>query len=497
MEATLVSVVIPAHKQAEFLAEAVQSVLDQTYANLEVIVVDDCSPDHTSEVIRQFQDPRVRYIAHEHNQGLPAARNTGIRASYGEIIAFLDADDVFHPEKLRTHVRFLQEHGDVGVSYNARFELNHSSRTIRELWCPPPTVGVLDLMLGFPFAPSDMVVRREWALKVGLFDVSMGSAEDTDFPCRLALAGCTFAGVGRALNYRRYHSGRRRKNLPGRLADVARALEAVCDDPRCPPEALAMREKAIKHHLMVIVSLALIQEETALAQRYARELAELDPSVLEGHPCELVDFLMMESIADENVNHETLLQRIVAQWPSELGGLSSQYDWAVARGYLLRGVRAIIWGRPEHGGQHLARAAELRAQVDGSLIQLLTYHLLNHEHECGPEATHRVLHVLVSHLEAVGGHGARQLRASYAINQAFKHYRAGEYGRVPARVLSAVASDAACLRNRGIIAILVRSLCRMIVGPRLKPSPQHMTPEIASSVSVIAPWHRHGRQEGR
>jgi glycosyltransferase involved in cell wall biosynthesis len=476
MESALVSVVIPAYKQAEFVGEAIQSVLDQRYSNLEAIVVNDASPDHTSEVVRKFWDPRLKYIIHETNQGLPAARNTGMRASRGEIIAFLDADDFFHADKLQTHVQFLQEHCDVGVSYNARFELNHSSTRIRELWRPPLTVGLLDLVRGFPFAPSDMVLRRDWAFKAGLFDLSKGSAEDTDFPCRLALAGCRFAGVGRALNYRRYHSGRGRKNLPGRLEDVARALEAVFADPRCPAEVLAIRERAIKHHLMVIVSLALIQEETTLAQRFARDLIRLDSSVLEGRPCELVDFLMMESIADESLNHERLLQRIFAQLPSELRWLSSQYDWAVARGYFLKGIRAIMWDRPKDGSAHLARAAELRAQVDASFIQLLTYHLLNYENEFGSEATQVVLQKLVSYLKKVGDLGARQLQGSYAINRAFQDYRAAEYAKVPAKVLMAVASNVAYVKNRGIIAILLRSLARIVLQPHLKASTQHVTP---------------------
>ena len=221
-------------------------------------------------------------------------------ASRGQVIALLDADDFFDRHKLQMHVDFLDQHAEIGVTYNARFELNHSSSTIREMWCPPLAVGLSDLVLGFPFAPSDMVIRREWATAVGLFDPSKGSAEDTDFPCRLALAGCKFANVGHALNYRRYHSGRGRKNLPGRLNDVAQALEQVFADPRCPDDVLAFRGTAIKHHLMVIVSLALIQEETSLGQKYARELVQVDPSVLEGNPCELVDFLLTESIADEN-----------------------------------------------------------------------------------------------------------------------------------------------------------------------------------------------------
>ena len=97
-----VSVIIPVYKQSEYLAEALLSVFQQTYENIEVIVVNDASPDDTDSVVKQFSDDRLIYLTHEDNRGLPAARNTGIQASFGELIALLDADDYYHKEKLQT-----------------------------------------------------------------------------------------------------------------------------------------------------------------------------------------------------------------------------------------------------------------------------------------------------------------------------------------------------------------------------------------------------------
>ncbi len=460
MSSPLVSVIIPAYNQAEFVGETIQSVLDQTYSNFEVIVVNDASPDHTSEVVKQYDDPRVKLVVHPENRGLPAARNTGMRASAGEIIALLDADDLFHPEKLQAHVDFLEKHPDVGVTYNARFELNHSARTIRELWRPPLVVGLADLVLGFPFSPSDTVLRREWAFDVGLFDESfVCGGEDTDLPCRLALAGCQFASVNRALNYRRYHSGRHKKNLPCRLDDVARSLKATFSDPRCPDEVLALRDTAIKHHLMVLVSVAFIKEETDLGQEYVRDLAQVAPSILQGQPCELVDFLLRESIADESIDHQVLLKRILAQLPPELAWLDSQYDWAVARGYLLKGTRAIMWGRPEDGRGHMEQAARLGAEIDEGFLQELTYQLLSYGTEFGHEVTQEVIQDLAPYLNKIRpGIGPGRLKGGYWVNRAFQSYQAGEYDRVPGQVVRAVASDPKYLTNRGVLTVLLRSM---------------------------------------
>jgi GT2 family glycosyltransferase len=460
MDTPLASIIIPAYNQADFLPQTIQSVLNQTYPHFEVIVVNDASTDNTDAVMAGFNDPRIRYIVHPQNQRLSAARNTGLRASKGEFLFLLDADDLFHPQKLEAHIHFLSEHPEIGVSYNARFEMNHSSNTIREMWRPPLSVGLQDLLLAFPFAPSDMVIRREWAFKVGLFDPAVGTAEDTDFPCRLALAGCQFAGIDRALNYRRYHSKRGRKNLPGRISDVERVQAAVFADPRCPPEVRAIGRMAIKHHLMVIVSLALIQNETALAHKYTRELVALDPSVIRGAPCELVDFLLSECIADENEDHPALLQQVFAQLPQELAWLSAQYDWAVARGWLWKGIRAAIWGRDQAALHHFDRACALRAPTDERLMQLTTYHLLGYETEFGAQAVRRVLDTLTPLLNRLEKRAGDKLQGSYLINRAFQRYHAHDYPDVPSLVLRACRSDPSYLSNRGVLSIFVRSLLK-------------------------------------
>src|SRR6185436_7010981 len=154
--------------------------------------------------------------------------------------------DYFHPAKLEAHVDFLEEHPDVSVTYNARFELNHSSDTVRELWRPPLTVDISDLVLGYPFAPSDMVVRRASMFDAGLFDESLRYyGEDLDINCKLALSGCKFASVDKALNYRRFHSRRRINNLRAYQEDEIKPLFRAFTDPRFPEKAAHLKDKAL------------------------------------------------------------------------------------------------------------------------------------------------------------------------------------------------------------------------------------------------------------
>lgn len=123
MDQPLVSVVIPTYKRSEMLHRAVDSVLNQTYPNIQVIVVDDNNPDTewraaTTEKMRIYEhDARVKYVCHEHNRNGSAARNTGIRSADGEIIAFLDDDDWFHPEKVSLQVEYLLAHPQYRAVY--------------------------------------------------------------------------------------------------------------------------------------------------------------------------------------------------------------------------------------------------------------------------------------------------------------------------------------------------------------------------------------------
>lgn len=461
MNHPLISVIIPVYNQADFLAHAVQSVLDQTYPLFEIIVVDDASPDHTPEVVRSFRDDRIRYIRHEENRHLAASRNTGIHAARGEIIALLDADDYFHPQKLAAHAAFLAQHPEVGVTYNSHYELNYNSTTIRELFHAPKRVDLSDLVLGFPFAPSDMVVRKEWLFRVGLFDEGYRHfSEDLDINCRLALAGCQFARVDGVLNYRRHHS-RRRLDTKNRLQAALETLDRIFADPRCPAHVAALRNVAYANNYMVWSYHAFDQNETELAQHCVRQAITLNPSLLESPgdaPCPLLAFFVSYSAVDCNRDHAEILRRIMAQLPSETAHFLERYEWAVARGHLLKGTSDVLWGRTEEGKRQFARAKDLHAQVDEIYLRKLADDLLNYSAEFGGRAAEHVLAQFLPLLESVGGtRASRFLEANFYINRAFRSYRNGQYGPVPRCVRRAVVRQPAYLANRGVLSVFVRS----------------------------------------
>lgn len=107
----LVSIIMPSWNTGKFIAESIQSVIDQTYENWELIIVDDCSTDNTDEVVAMFNDKRIKYLKNKKNSGAALTRNKALREAKGEWIAFLDSDDLWTPEKLEHQLRFMKKNG--------------------------------------------------------------------------------------------------------------------------------------------------------------------------------------------------------------------------------------------------------------------------------------------------------------------------------------------------------------------------------------------------
>lgn len=112
-ESGLVSIIMPSYNTASFIKETIQSVLNQTYTNWELIIVDDCSTDNTDEVLSTIKDDRIRCLKNEKNSGAAVSRNRALREAKGQRIAYLDSDDLWMPEKLEKQIKFMEENGYV------------------------------------------------------------------------------------------------------------------------------------------------------------------------------------------------------------------------------------------------------------------------------------------------------------------------------------------------------------------------------------------------
>lgn len=221
VKAPTVSVVIPTYNRAHVLGRAIESVLSQDYEDFEALVVDDASSDNTSEMVAQFEDPRLKYLRHETNRGASAARNTGIEASRGRFVAFLDSDDEWLPENLRRRVICLEDSG-AGAVFCGFFSHDDESGLLRQGRDELRSGNVYQAMLAgwCPHGASLFMVRREHILAAGMFDPELWAFEDYDLWLRLARI-CDFGAVDAPLVIKHEGTG---LQLTGNSAIRQRAL---------------------------------------------------------------------------------------------------------------------------------------------------------------------------------------------------------------------------------------------------------------------------------
>lgn len=135
----LVSIIMPSWNTGRFIAESIQSVINQTYQKWELLIVDDCSTDNTDAVVASFTDERIRYFHNDHNSGAALTRNYALREAQGEWIAFLDSDDLWLPEKLEKQLNFMNRNGYV-FSYHEYVKIDEESRPLNVYVSGPDTV---------------------------------------------------------------------------------------------------------------------------------------------------------------------------------------------------------------------------------------------------------------------------------------------------------------------------------------------------------------------
>lgn len=188
-EKPTVSVVIPTYCRAHLIGQAIQSVLNQTYQDLEIIVVDDCSSDNTEEIVRSIKDDRIRYLRHEKNKGAPAARNTGIKAAKGIYIAFQDSDDEWLPQKLEKQMKIFENASPkVGVAYTGFLRIeNDKKEYIPYSWVTQKEGDIhRELLKGNFVTTPSIVARKECFNKAGMFDECLLRLQDWELVIRLS-----------------------------------------------------------------------------------------------------------------------------------------------------------------------------------------------------------------------------------------------------------------------------------------------------------------------
>ena len=173
----LVSIIMPNYNGEKYIEESLNTVLNQTYKNWELLIIDDCSKDKSVEIIREkYNDKRIKLIELKENKGSSHARNIGLEISKGKYIAFLDSDDLWLDEFLEKQVRFLKEN-EVSLVYSSYYIIDENSEEILNPYVVKNKVGYKDILKFLPIGMLTSVYDTE---KIGkyYFDESLGSIRD-------------------------------------------------------------------------------------------------------------------------------------------------------------------------------------------------------------------------------------------------------------------------------------------------------------------------------
>ena len=235
MRSSLVSVCIPAYNADSFVAQALDSVKRQSIGSWEVIVTEDGTKDGTEDIVRKFSttvSQRVVYNRHEANQGLPYARNTGITASKGEWVAFLDADDFWQPEHLELLISCAEKNA-CDMAFSGHTRLEETTGLLSEGKCPTTKhlqhLAEAVFCSWFLLKPSSVLIKRDAFARFGPISTEFPHANDTEYWLRILRGGGHIAYSGVASCICRDHPGSMSKRTSELFEDNARLCERYSD----------------------------------------------------------------------------------------------------------------------------------------------------------------------------------------------------------------------------------------------------------------------------
>jgi teichuronic acid biosynthesis glycosyltransferase TuaG len=200
-----VTIIMPAYNAAATIADSIESVLKQTYTNWELIIVNDCSTDNTSEIVKSYANTHIKMLRLNENKGISTARNVGARIASGEYIAFLDSDDVWLPKKLEIQIKYHLSNPFYMISHTAFEEFNNNKRRGR-IWrqmflrAKRKRGNLLPLLYyNNIVATLTVMMRKTLFIDLGGFDLGIHGCEDLDLWIRIAQCGYKFGYINEIL----------------------------------------------------------------------------------------------------------------------------------------------------------------------------------------------------------------------------------------------------------------------------------------------------------
>jgi glycosyltransferase involved in cell wall biosynthesis len=441
-----VSIIIPTYNRSKLLQLTVESVLNQTYPALEVIVVDDGSKDDTEKVMQKYAG-RVTYIK-QANRGVSAARNTGFRVSSGQYINFLDDDDLFMPTKIERQVQMLEARPEAGLVHCRYYYVDENANPIDKVGLLPEREVLKKLVCGCFLWSGAPLIRRQCLERVGGFDEETeSSCEEWDLWLRVAQAGHPFACVQDPLGAYRIVSGSRMvSNLARYKHGVIAALDRVFADAQLPAEVVAVKEQAYSNNHIEIGCRYYSAGRWDEAQRSLATAVTLRPYLLE-NPEEFLQLLYFGALDVRTADPVQFAKDVFDHLPAGAEGLRpyrSRFLGKICAGVALRDYG---FGSVSQAQQRLAEALTLYPQWLGQpedLLELICDTALGSHIDDAVNFLARVFDHLPSCAEGLRLHYSRLLGRVY-VGLALRGYGSGNIPEAKDRLAQAIAFNSTLL----------------------------------------------------
>jgi len=456
-----ISVVIVVRNRAGYLAESLQSILDQSYPAHEIVLVDVLGDEeYIKGSISQIDHPRIKCVFRDEDKAYSSAIGEGCHASTGEIICFLDGSDKFKREKLGEVAKYFGDHPHENIISHSCFVVSRDGK-ILSLWRPKAKISLEDLLLQEPMPLSAIAIRRSSVHElISNPESAVVDAGWMSFVVHLLLPNIPLNVIDRPLSDCRAVSNPGEITQSDYLQHSIRILEMIFDHPDCPESLLRLRESALARIHLKLAYEAFVRGDTAIGREMLRSSIYLDRSILDVQAYRFFFFLIVESVKEED--HQNRIARVFGQLPAEMIWMLPHMNEVIARGFVLHGIRAILWGRVEEGKLDLAEALRLGCRIDQYFYYALAEELLGCETVYGPGDVDLALHSLTPYLEKMSTPSlVRWFKGEFFANRSFREFNKGRYSLALRSIQYAILTRPEFMANRGLLVTLFRSLGRL------------------------------------
>ena len=475
-----VSVIIPCYNHARFVGEAIQSVLDQTFQDFEIIVVDDGSTDGSHDIVARMGSGRIHYH-YQSNEGLAGARNTGIAHASGEFVAFLDSDDLFLPDKLSHQVQALDNQSELGLIAGGYLLVDESGKPLAERrpWRYHPHLDVSTWLRDCPFIVNAVLVRREWLERVGGFDPALRRVEDKDLWLRLAYHGCRMAWVPQLVCAYRTHPGQMVKDGRSQKETTLAVLDKFFNQPDLPSQLHQARQEAYASVYLEGAFREYGANQVDFARQSLSQAIEGIPALMRGDVPPLTYYLISWAVEPITGDPAIFIERVLDNLPDSASWLCFFRQRLLCAAAIRAAVDANLVHNSALARQYLVNALEVESSSfeDPTLVieQLVDYVRSSQEFDCQVECIKNFFDNLPSELTNLLSCRRRALGRLY-MARTFESYEKRESTRTRAAIIRGVYYDPSWLRNRGVLSIAARTFLPILRQCRISEADYHVTP---------------------